>query len=479
MITDPVELELFEEATRNVLKVAIPETERDGVTVWRADSHTWSYFKKPAAAAKVIVHDLNDELIDEDFVTWVFAQSQFHETCAGDGYFPMGPQSFMEDGKLFRNTWRDTGIKIADDDQPWKQDEQDTIAEFINKIIRINLANKRGEKTFDELMDILHDEKNEQEFEFRFIMHQIAQNYMRPGSNLKTNMALVGRPGGMGKNLLENYMRRLLGETNVAKPQNIEGKFNSWSVGSSLVVLNEVLDRTGGLNELIKKVSIDEYVSFEQKGVDQKTARNLSNYWIFSNLLSPYKTDDTERRTVFIRTFNDPLIGLADTQRTNTVKYTRDIDDENMCRLLAKFIHYMWIDEELINTWHRTEVSDQLTNDAKSLIHDFLAEEKLSDLLTEKFVRGSFYRYNIKKTQFFEQYQSWCERNGHEKPNARQIKSEMYEASSFFGFASDRIWLKHENVLEIRNDMRLDEDTETHDRRRCHINADQFDVEAA
>jgi len=464
-VTDPAKKAVFDDFARSILDICTHDPKTGHFHVFRSygGANKWSECGKTSAAIAFVYQELSQHQHHptKEFITDVLSRPELFPFCGGDDMAPFAGPTFIRDGIMYRNTFRDSGVPF--DPTPITDDEKAILTDLMGGIIRTNLCNLRGDKTFDELVAIIHDTKNDAEFPFRYLMHNIAVNYMRPGFNIRTNLALVGQPGGMGKSYINQIMKRMLGFDMVISPSDPTSKFNDWMVGSSLVVWNEIEDCTYDktFNTMVKRVTIDSTVSINKKQATQRAIPNMINHWFFSNQLMPYKLDATDRRTIFIRTFNGSL-EECDARKEFADSFSTAHDDSDIARIFAKFLHTMVLDFDVLK-YRQTEVAKDAIEQSATLFEEFMREESLAGLYSTDPSRDTKTRkyITLRMMDLVDAYKAWCANNNLKTPRRSEVDMGLKNMPGCFTKLNGR-WFVEPGLSKFRNGTPMNVSLDTH-----------------
>lgn len=454
LVTDPVTKSALDKLARTILDICTYDPKSGHFHVFRTinGANKWSECAKVADAIAYVHQELSRQphTPTKEFITDVLKKPELFPFCGGDDMAPFAGPTFIRDGIMYRNTFRDSGVPV--DPTPITDAEKDLLTDLMGGIIRTNLCNLRGQKTFDELVAIIHDTANDAEFSFRYLMHNIAVNYMRPGYNIRTNLALVGQPGGMGKNYLAEIVKRMLGTDLVTSPSDPTSKFNDWMVGASLVVWNEIEDCTYDktFNTMVKKITVDSTVSINKKQATQRTIPNMTNHWFFSNQLTPYKLDATDRRTIFVRTFNGDF-SENDDRKAFADSFSSTHNDTDVARVFAKFLHTVELDFAVLK-YRQTDVAKDAIEQSASFFEEFIREESLAAYFYTDATRDTKTRkyITVKVKELLDAYRSWCAENGLKVPRRTDVSAGLKAMSACFTKSNNR-WFVEPGLLRFRN----------------------------
>ena len=255
----------------------------------------------------------------------------------------------------------------------------------------------------------------------------------------------------------------MLGTDVVTAPADPTSKFNDWMVGASLVVWNEIEDCTYDktFNTMVKKLTVDSTVSINKKQATQRTIPNMTNHWFFSNQLTPYKLDATDRRTIFIRTFNG---GFAENDARKVVvdNFSTAHTDTDVARVFAKFLHTVDLDFAVLK-YRQTEVAKDAIEQSGSFFDEFIREESLAayfhvdatrDTKTRKYI-------TVKVNELLDAYRSWCSVNGLQTPRRSDVSAGLKAMSACFTKSNDR-WFVEPDLLKFRNGVPFNTSLDAH-----------------
>lgn len=159
------------------------------------------------------------------------------------------------------------------------------------------LSAEAGELLLGHLRKLLYDER-----EVGLLLSWMAFHVQEPGRKVRWAPVVQGAKGS-GKSLLEGVMRAVLGQGNVmvveGKTVVLGGKFNSWSWGSQLCVIEEVFvtgENRHQIMDTIKPCITNDRVTVERKGCDPEVKTNRQNYLLLTNHHDALPVDEHERR---------------------------------------------------------------------------------------------------------------------------------------------------------------------------------------
>ena len=133
------------------------------------------------------------------------------------------------------------------------------------------------------------------------ILRWLAHVYCRPDKRMHHGLMIAG-PQGTGKSTIGEIMVQLCGEgAKVIGPKQLRARFNTWMLGTRLVVVEEI--REGGDYGLYNKIKTnftDQKIVVEPKGQDEFYVENPINYLMFSNSSVPISIEADDRRIYFV-----------------------------------------------------------------------------------------------------------------------------------------------------------------------------------
>ena len=256
---------------------------------------------------------LNHELYSVSNLKELYANLYYHEKEQKNIGTPKKPQMVeIIIKKLFVDMW------LRDENRRTLKKIDFMPESPINKIAPKNIYN-----LFDGYKAKLPKEGTEYDFDVdaevqRFINHlSLLTNHHEEGTNYLINyiadllqnpqnlpsVALVFKSKqGLGKDLLINYIEKLIGEKYVYRTSNMEeiyGTFNPAVKGKLLVQLNELEGKDGfAKKERLKDSITAESVNINEKNIKPFRILHAIRYLIFSNNMNPIDIPADDRRFV-------------------------------------------------------------------------------------------------------------------------------------------------------------------------------------
>jgi hypothetical protein len=181
-------------------------------------------------------------------------------------YEPNEPYGFRGRGRF--NMWRSWGQSVEGDCSLW--------TELCSKVLP------------KEEHDFFHD--------------WIAYLIQNPGQKNFTYIALVSPQGGVGKSLIaETVMKMMEPSATVLDGERVFSKNNELLEGKALVVINELGSDKGKHVAEFKAMVTGDMITLEEKYKPARTVKNITNFIVTSNELSPLIVNGENRRDVIIR----------------------------------------------------------------------------------------------------------------------------------------------------------------------------------
>jgi hypothetical protein len=134
-----------------------------------------------------------------------------------------------------------------------------------------------------------------------YLINYIADMVQNP-ENLPAVALVFKSKQGLGKDLLVNYLEKIIGEKYVYRTSNVEevyGTFNPAVKGKLLVQINELDGKDGfAKKERLKDSITTESLNINEKNIKQFTIMNAIRWIIFSNNMTPIDIPADDRRFV-------------------------------------------------------------------------------------------------------------------------------------------------------------------------------------
>lgn len=206
------------------------------------------------------------------------AALDFYEIKVVNGvrYEPGAGNLYREDGKIYANSYREDLVPMASDELTPKD----------------KIAVRRVKQ---HVRHLLPDEREAEMF-----LDWLAYVVQNPGRRVNYAVLLQGTQGD-GKSFFRCLLETVMGMANVRvmKAKSLEGDFNGWAVGQCVTAIEEVRlaghNRFEILNNLKDQITND-HIEVHAKGKDQYTAKNTTNYLLFTNFNDALPIDDNDRR---------------------------------------------------------------------------------------------------------------------------------------------------------------------------------------
>jgi len=456
-------LDQYEAWGRQIQTITSIDTGTRQTFVWVEKVNIHQTFRRTEDAVGVIARELSlthgDDAAPVWFIERILNRVELFSYCSSDGFWPFGAPIYSVPNRgNVRNSYIGDSIAV-DLTTPLTDREKTILEDFVGGIIRTNLCNLRGKRTFDDLMHIIHDRGNEAERDFRYVMHNIATNYMRPGTNIPTNLAICDTLHGMGKGYLADIVGLMIGMDLVAIPKNPLSDFNNWQHKRTLAILNEVQGQhmNDRFNTFIKSSTIDTYVPLEAKYGDQKIVPNMTNYWLFSNSLHPYKTDSTDRRTIFIRAFHSSSVAYTAARKAYPIELgLKYEDDHEVARALAKMCHMIDLDKDVLR-YYRTALAEDILEASGTGFESFMMNEDLSGTYAVEIKPSGTNVYRVRARDLMNAYNNWADSLGRARMSQAEIKAAMQKATTWFreNEKARQFFINVDNLIAARKGIPL------------------------
>ncbi len=225
--------------------------------------------KKPEWIETVIkVPFVKDWLIDET-----------RKTLSKMDFVPSNPNKKLAPNSIY-NMFHGYTAKLPKEDKEYDFDVENEVKRFI-----------------DHLSLLVGHEEEAHHYLINYIADLIQNPYRLPA------VALVFKSKqGLGKDLMINYIEKIVGESLVYRTENMEeiyGNFNPAVKGKLVVQLNELEGKDGFAKKEKLKGSISaEHLNINEKNVKQFKIHNSIRFFIFSNNLTPIEIPVDDRRFV-------------------------------------------------------------------------------------------------------------------------------------------------------------------------------------
>lgn len=181
---------------------------------------------------------------------------------------------------------------------------------------------------------------------------------------------------GIGKGLLGNIMKELVGSDNFAwtAKRAISKDFNGQMLNKKLVYLDEVKITTSDQENALKSL-VNDYIEIEQKGKDAKLVRNFSSIYFSSNDLDSIRIPSDDRRFSIIELTDKKLITIMSKDEISSM-----LDEENIRTLAHYLFHKKFNAQKMMEVFRSARVqllkSASLNRWQEWFIEDYIASNK-------------------------------------------------------------------------------------------------------
>lgn len=195
-------------------------------------------------------------------------------------YMPGAEPMFAINGVHYLNTWDTTSVPDALDPLCWGEDYR-RYAALVSRFFRIMFPNHR---------------------ERRIVMAWLTFVAQNPGKRVNWSLVIQG-PHGIGKTLLGDLMRCVLGRQNVGnvEPHVMSSNFTGWATGHVLKIVEEIRlpGEKGTAHAIVNSIKpyiTNDIVSIHRKNKEAIDLPNVSNYLQLTNHRDAIPIEHGERR---------------------------------------------------------------------------------------------------------------------------------------------------------------------------------------
>lgn len=195
-------------------------------------------------------------------------------------YWPGQPEMFETDGKIYVNSYHDSGASPC----PTLDDDGQSVVDLFLGHVENTISNPR---------------------EAGILLDFMSYVYRNPSNRVRWGMLLWGIEGN-GKTYFYHVMQMLLGRNaTVINTSMVERPFNDWAVGSRLIGIEEI--RISGTNkwrvlDQLKPMISNDSIAVEPKGATRYHAPNFASYLMTTNHMDAVPMSDNDRRYCVIFT---------------------------------------------------------------------------------------------------------------------------------------------------------------------------------
>jgi hypothetical protein len=179
---------------------------------------------------------------------------------------------------------------------------------------------------------------------------------------------------GIGKGVLGDVMRMLVGDNNYSKTGNrlLEGKFNSQIKNKRIVYCDEVSIKTHREEEKLKDL-INSIVEVELKGKDAELTTNFASFYFSSNSIDAIKLYADDRRFSIVNLTSKKLSEIMSKDEIG-----RLLDPESIAEL-GRYLFCRPIDSSKMLTVFKSARTEEVRSASLAMWHDWFLDEYAMD----------------------------------------------------------------------------------------------------
>lgn len=287
-------------ALGDIKKALIPDKKSASKHTERPSwSREWVYLEKQARFSKLSNPDYNisREAFDMKYANKLEGESPSRYLAENEGFLTKAydsmflPQQFCNDpffilnGKRYLNAYSPSGyFEMKAKGEKWYTDSkaEEAVSTFL-----------------EHCSHIVSDER-----ERDILISFMAYPLKNLGERVNWMLLLQGSQGS-GKSYFSNVLQKILNGryVNQVGLKDIEGRFNSFAVGSIFNIIEEM--RINGTNKLevsdnLKPLLSNDTIAVERKGIDSQTVQNTASYIGFTNHKNALILSEDDRRYAVI-----------------------------------------------------------------------------------------------------------------------------------------------------------------------------------
>lgn len=219
------------------------------------------------------------EIINKCNFVFDWLKDETRRTLTKMDFVPSNPKTTLAP-KCIYNMFQGYSAKLPEENKEYEFDVDAEVKRFINHLSLL----------------VGHEEEG-----LNYLINYIADLIQNP-YNLPSVALVFKSKQGLGKDLMINYIEKIVGESLVYRTENMEeiyGTFNPAVKGKLVVQLNELEGKDGFQKKEKLKGSITaEHLNINEKNVKQFDIHNSIRFFIFSNNLTPIEIPVDDRRFV-------------------------------------------------------------------------------------------------------------------------------------------------------------------------------------
>jgi len=219
------------------------------------------------------------EIISKTKFLEVWLEDETRKTLTKMDFVPSNPNHTLAPNSIY-NMFHGYTARLPAENKEYEFDVEAEVKRFINHLSLL----------------VGHEEEG-----LNYLINYIADLIQNP-YNLPSVALVFKSKQGLGKDLMVNFIEKIVGESLVYRTENMEdiyGTFNPAVKGKLLVQLNELEGKDGfAKKEKLKGSITAEQLNINEKNVKQFKIHNSIRFFIFSNNLTPIEIPVDDRRFV-------------------------------------------------------------------------------------------------------------------------------------------------------------------------------------
>ena len=362
------------------------------------------YFQKKLISVDKKTGKMTEEIVDEPFMKhWL--TDRYRRTLKKVDFIPYS----IDDSKIPKNIYNSfTGFDAT-----------------------LPKEDKNVDKEIKLFLDHLKLLVNYEDDSYNYLVNYIADMMQNPKTLPETALLFKSKQG-LGKDLLINYLEKIIGERYTYRTSNLEeiyGSFNPAVKNKLLVQLNELEGKDGFARKERLKDSITALkLNINEKNLKQFQIRNCIRFFIFSNNITPIDIPVDDRRFVVFQ-------GADLLPKAERVDYYNPLFDNinNNDVINGLFKYFMNVDIRDFNIRQQRPITSaykEMRETNTPPIYKYLNEIANNNLHSNSIhYISKFNKYAIKTTDFHSNFQQWFNKviKGEINLNFKLIKPQLNE----------------------------------------------------
>lgn len=313
---------------------------------------------------------------------------------------------------------------------------------IFNSFEGFRLKEYKSKRVYDFTKSLLYDHikevicSNNLEI-FEYFIKYISHLIQKPYELAETAIFIQSNKQGVGKNLIIDFIRRLIGNQYYVLYKSGHGffnKFNQTQKNKLLVVLDELKDSNNDFmknHNILKGMITSNEIHIEPKGMPVMIMNHHSRYIFLSNNKHSLYIEASDRRFVVIECDSEFIHYLGSGKEKYFKNIVLEMDNDDFLKSAFDYFSTYnienWHPRMIVNSSLKQQLKFYNLNTTNQFLGEYINEHLCANTITEGERHTDYIRdeskFIILSEAFWTCYKEWCSNN-----NERSVKKKTFEA---------------------------------------------------